>query len=62
MRKSKALLETGITGKVTSAPSARLLSDLTVFKKRMKKMRCSSITSHAVRTFLKRAVASSTPL
>ena len=40
MRKSKALWETVITGKVTSAPSARLLSDLTVFKKRTKKMRC----------------------
>ena len=40
MKKSKALLETGIMGKVTSAPSARLLSGLTVFKKRTKKMRC----------------------
>ena len=40
MRKSKVLWETGIMGKVTSAPSARLLSDLTVFKKRTKRMRC----------------------
>ena len=40
MRKFRVLLGMEVAAKVSSALSVNLLSDLSAFKKRMKKMRC----------------------